>query len=71
MGMIIVEMAVIININEKDIIVLIIFLVTLLILNIIFWVVFKLLDINKPKYMYWYLFVLSWVVAFFIGWIVL
>lgn len=60
----IVEMAVIINMNEKDIIVLIIFLVVLLILNIIFCFL-KLLDINKLKYIYWYLFIISWIVAFF------
>jgi len=68
--MTIVEMAVIIKMDKKDITVSIIFLVTLLILNIIRWVVFKLIDIDKPKHIYWYLFVLSWIVAFFIVWVI-
>lgn len=65
--MIIVQIDEMIEMDSKDIKVPIIFLVTLLILNIIRWGVYKFTSLNEPRYMYWYLFVVSTCIAHYIG----
>lgn len=45
-----------------------VFLITLLRLNIIRWVFFKYTQLSKPKYIYWYLFVISWMIAYLPIW---
>ena len=54
--------------NKNDLVIPIVFLITLLILNIIRWLVFKLTKLQKPKYLYWYLFTISWVIAYLPIW---
>lgn len=65
--MIVVQIEKMLEMDSKDIQVPIIFLVTLLILNIIRWCVYKITSLNEPKYMYWYLFVVSTSIAHYIG----
>jgi hypothetical protein len=46
--------------NKNDFVMAVVFLITLLLLNILRWVFFKYTKLNQPKYMYWYLFIISW-----------
>lgn len=57
--------------DNNMVVVVIVFLITLFILNIIRFCFLKFLNWSEPKYFYWYLFVLSWIVAFLVGWVFL
>lgn len=54
--------------EKIDFVIPIVFLITLIILNIVRWLVFKFTKFKKPKYLYWYLFTISWVIAYLPIW---
>lgn len=57
--------------ENRMVIIVVAFFITMFILNAIRWVVSKQTSWEEPKHFYWYLFVISWVIAYILGWILI